>query len=174
MQVRKINIKVIVIIVYFILTFAMLIRQSYTSAEVVKRAEREIQRQKEYSAQMKTEEAVAAPAVKNIEVRESSVESVPSTDLFLKAVQAEKGAQQQQEQPQVLDYGAQVAAYEAQAKAQQQKAVQNTGNQQAYTAPLPSQRQTGVAANTNTASSAQPEKQQETKLNKLETRRIFK
>ena len=175
MQVRKINIKVIIIIVYFILTFAMLIRQSYTSAEVVKRAEREIQRQKEYSEQILTNEKVASPAIKEIGVQERSVESVPSTDLFLKAVQAEKGDTQQQAQPQILDYGSQVAAYEAQAKAQREAAVRQTVAPQANTTSVPS-RQTGAAAvaNKNPASLIQPEKQQETKLNKLETRRIFK
>lgn len=100
---------------------------------------------------------------------------VPSTDLFLKAVQAEKGDTQQQAQPQILDYGSQVAAYEAQAKAQREAAVRQTAAPQANATSVPS-RQTGAAAvaNKNPASLIQPEKQQETKLNKLETRRIFK
>lgn len=115
---------------------------------------------------------VPEEAVYDANVQEQN--RVPSTDLFLKAAQAEKG-EDQQAQPQVLDYGAQVAAYEAQVKAKEQQAGvrQAAGTPQTYTAPVQQRPQQAGAVKSPT-SLIQPEKQQETKLNKLETRRIFK
>ncbi len=176
MKQSKINIKVIAIVIYFILFVSVLIYQHYATARVVEKADRAIQRQKEYSQTVTAPAAVAPEQNMQINaavVQEDYKESVPSTDLFLKAVESEKG-EQQQGQPQILDYGAQVAAYEAQAKAQQQKAAQQPQSPQAYTAPLPPQRQTGAVVNRNPAPLTQQEKEQGTKLNKLETRRIFK
>lgn len=178
MKQNKINIKVIAIIIYFILSVSMLIYQKYATAKVVEKADRVIQRHKQYSQTVQAEQSFTPQ--ENLPINapveeERYKESVPSTDLFLKAVQAEKGDTQQQAQPQILDYGSQVAAYEAQAKAQREAAVRQTVAPQANTTSVPS-RQTGAAAvaNKNPASLIQPEKQQETKLNKLETRRIFK
>lgn len=179
MKQSKINIKLIAIIIYFILSVSTLIYQKYTTAKVVEKADRAIQRQKEYSQKVKTEETFIPEQslpVNAAVVQEGYTQNVPSTDLFLKAVAAEKGDAQQQPQPQVLDYGAQVAAYEAQAKAQQERATKQVAQQapaqQAYTAPAPQQRQAVV--NKSAAPLTQQEKEQGTKINKLETRRIFK
>lgn len=182
MKQNKINIKLIAIIIYFILSVSTLIYQKYTTAKVVEKADSAIQRQKEYSESIKTEESVIpqqSADINAVVVEDNGSQNVPSTDLFLKAVEAEKGEQQQQAQPQILDYGAQVAAYEAQAKAQQEKAAQQAAARQAtaaqaYTAPMQQQVQPSAAANKMAASPVTAEKPQETKLNKLETRRIFK
>ncbi len=180
MKQNKINIKVIAVIVYFILFFSVLIYQNYTTTKVVERADREIQRQKAYSEQIRAEEEAAASSSQDVKintglVQQDYTESVPSTDLFLKAVQAEKGGQAQQNQPQILDYGAQVAAYEAQANAQKATAARQAPTGQVGSpVSVPSQMGTAAVNNTNTSPRVQAEKQQETKLNKLETRRIFK
>lgn len=97
---------------------------------------------------------------------------VSSTELLMKAVEAEKGAIQTEEQKQqALDYGAQVAAYEAQVKAQQQAAQQKV---QQPTLNRASQPQPTQRANTQQAAATQTQQEGGTKLNKLETRRIFK
>ena len=177
MEFRKININLVIIIVYFVLSISFLAYQHYRSAEIIARADREIQRQKEYSETLKdsaTPEPQEEVQISAAVAGEGYQENVPSTDLFLKAAQAEKG-EQQQVQPQVLDYGSQVAAYEAQVKAKEQQAGarQAAGTPQTYTAPVQQRPQQAGAVKSPT-SLIQPEKQQETKLNKLETRRIFK
>lgn len=93
-----------------------------------------------------------------------------STDLLMQAASAERQAQQQTE---TLDYGAQVAAYEEQVKAQQQAAQQRT--QQPQTVNMPrTQQQARPAVQTTAKPAAQKTEESGTKINKLETRRIFK
>lgn len=123
---------------------------------------------------------------------------VSSTDLFLQSVKSERVAEgivDQTQQEQVLDYGAQVAAYDAQIKAQEEAEAAKIAAQEAQrraqeqnAAYSVKQYQAGQVQSKPKTVVAQPKKVQQqkvvppnnkkqeqgTQVKKLETRRIFK